>query len=140
MNQTGIAWVNQIGSKLYYVKASGGKNIRLFGENIYDLYEKVKNANQVWGIRDYDRARKFIDIPDDFEVPLNHSVDENDVVIEIDPDIYAPLPSEYEQQFNSSPNNKTGIAWVNYVGKKWVYQRNINKKTTNKNIQELLVH
>ena len=129
MNQTGIAWVNQIGSKFYYMKSSGGKNIRLSGENIYDLHEKVKKAKQIWGIRDYDRARKFIDIPDDFEVPLKPQVEDynDDNNVKVDKGIYAPLPAVYEKSFTSM--NQSGIAWVNLIGKRWVYTKK-NKGNT----------
>ena len=129
MNQIGIAWVNQIGNKFYYVKSIRGKNIRLSGENIYDLYEKVKNANQIWGIRDYDRAKEFIDIPDDFEIPLDSQTDEINEIVEFDPDIYAPLPAECEKLFNHTPMNKSGIAWVTFIGKRWVYSRKDSGKT-----------
>ena len=129
MNQSGIAWVNQIGSKLYYVRSTGRRSIRLSGENIYDLYEKVKKSNQIWGIRDYDRARKFIYFPDDFEIPLRFQVEEPNVKITVEADsgIYAPLPEEYEKSFNSM--NQSGIAWVNQYGKRWVYAKKSKGKT-----------
>lgn len=131
MNQSGIAWVNLIGKKFYYVKSVHGKSIRLVGESIYELYEKVKNANQIWGIRDYERAKKYIDIPEDFEIPEKQ---ENDEEIEsvlngkIDKDIYAPLSLEHLSKFNPNPKNRTGIAWVNKIGNNWIYQRQRNGK------------
>ena len=131
MNQTGIAWVNMPGTgiKFSYSKSINGKKINFIEDDIYELHRIVKENNHVWGIRDYERARKIIDIPDDFVIPSKPKImDANDnVPEEIDPDIYAPLPAEYGKQFIESKSNKTGIAWVNYVGKQWVYQRNINK-------------
>ena len=128
MNNSGIAWVNQIGSKLYYVKSVNGKNIRLSGENIYDLYEKVKKANQIWGIRDYSRASQYIKIPKDFKIPKKQK---NEIILdsEIDESIYDPLPLDQLSKFNPNPNNKTGIAWVNKIGNKWNYQRQRNGKS-----------
>ena len=43
----------------------------------------------------------------------------------IDPDIYAPLPKEYEESFKSVSMNKSGIAWVNKTGTgtKWKYEK-----------------
>ena len=126
MNKTGIAWVNQIGSKLYYMKSVNGKNIKIASENIHDLYEKVKKANQIWGIRDYELAKKFIDFPDDFEVPSKPQVRKHDVDVEIELDsgIYSPLPEEYEQSFTSM--NNSGIAWVNQIGSKLYYVKSVN--------------
>ena len=126
MNKTGIAWVNQIGSKLYYMKSVKGKNIKIASENIRDLYEKVKKANQIWGIRDYELAKKFIDFPDDFEVPSKPQVRKHDVDVEIELDsgIYSPLPEEYEKSFTSM--NNSGIAWVNQIGSKLYYVKSVN--------------
>ena len=128
MNNSGIAWVNQIGSKLYYVKSINGRNIRLSGDNIYDLYEKVKKANQIWGIRDYSRASQYIKIPKDFEIPKKQK---KEIIqdTEIDESIYDPLPLDQLSKFNPNPNNKTGIAWVNKVGNTWHYQRQKNGKS-----------
>ena len=130
MNQSGIAWVNQVGNKLYYSKSVNGKSIRLSGENIYELYENVKKANHVWGIRDYSKAKQYIDIPEDFEIPEIQDNEENEDVLadEINEDIYAPLSYEHLSKFNPNPNNKTGIAWVNKVGNTWFYQRQQNGK------------
>ena len=131
MNQTGIAWVNQVGSKLYYAKSINKRNIRLAAENIYDLYDKVKKINQIWGIRDYDRAKEFIDFPDDFVIPLKTQVEEDgeDISVELDYDIYAPLPAEYEKSFKHTPMNKSGIAWVSFIGKRWKYSKKDDGET-----------
>ena len=128
MNNSGIAWVNQIGSKLYYVKSVNGRNIRLSGDNIYDLYEKVKKAKQIWGIRDYSRASQYIKIPKDFKIPKKQK---KEIIqdTEIDESIYDPLPLDQLSKFNPNPNNKTGIAWVNKVGNTWHYQRQKNGKS-----------
>ena len=54
--------------------------------------------------------------------------------------ILDPLPKEYEDSFKSSKSISTGFAWVNKIGKNWVYQRQINGKPlkiNNSNIFEL---
>ena len=138
MNKTGIAWVNQVGSKFYYMKSVKGKNIKISSENIQDLYEKVKKANQIWGIRDYGLAKKFIDISDDFEVPSKPQVRKQDVYVELDSGIYSPLPEEYERSFTSM--NNSGIAWVNQIGSKLYYVKSVNGKNirlSSENIYEL---
>lgn len=44
--------------------------------------------------------------------------------------ILEPLPDEIEEKLiRYSKNTKTGFAWVNKVGKKWVYTKKINKKS-----------
>ena len=126
-NKSGIAWVSRIGKKWIYTKRINGKTVKFDDDDIYGLFVKVKNANQIWGIRDYDKAKLFIDIPDDFEVPLNPQVDEPAVNVDVDSGIYAPLPEEYENSFSSM--NKSGIAWTNQIGKKWIYTKRINGKT-----------
>lgn len=128
VNQTGIAWVNQVGSKFYYSKVIGGKNIRLSGKNVYELYEKVKSANQIWGVRDYSKASKHINIPKHFEIPKKQE-NENILDSEINESIYTPLSKDNLSKFNPNPNNKSGIAWVNKIGNKWFYQRQRNGKT-----------
>ena len=130
-NRIGIAWVNQVGKKWIYTRSIDGKSIVVKADTVYELYDKVKGRNLVWGIRDYDNARKFIDIPDDFEIPSEpaHGAVEENIPTEIDPGIYAPLPKEFLIKFNPSQTNRTGIAWVNQVGKKWIYTRSIDGKS-----------
>ena len=130
INKSGIAWVTQIGDKWYYVKSVNGKNVRVSGENIYNLYDNVKKSNQIWGIRDYEKAKEFIDFPNDFEIPIKKETEENEIVSnnEIDESIYVRLSRDQLSKFNPNPNNKTGIAWVNKVGNNWVYQRQRNGK------------
>ena len=126
MNQSGIAWVNQVGKKWVYAKSLDGKAIRITNEDIYQLHSEVKKAGHVWGVRDYDKARKFIDIPEDFVVPLTDVVGEDYVPAVIDPGIYAPLSDEFARNFNSTQTNRTGLAWVNYgSGNKWIYSRSV---------------
>jgi len=144
MNKSGIAWVNNpsTGKKWIYEKRDNGEIIRFVDEDIYELYNKVKKANHIWGIRDYSKAKKIIDIPDDFEIPQKQiNMDKSKIIPEfIDPDIYAPLPEELTSTFNPTQANKTGIAWVNKSGSKWKYSRKINGKTIeviDENIYEL---
>ncbi len=126
MNQSGIAWVNKIGNQWVYSKNSKRKQIKISDTDIYSLYLKVKKENQIWGIRDYERAGKIIDIPDDFTIPEKGEVKDK-AQTKPDPAIYAPLPPEYANSF-SKPTNQTGIAWVNKVGRKFKYSRNVNGK------------
>ena len=144
MNQSGIAWVNNpgAGTKWIYEKRLNGQIIKITDENIYGLHKKVKAQNHVWGIRDYSRAKKIIDIPDNFKIPERiKSKDKSTIIPDyINPEIYAPLPKELELTFNPSQANKTGIAWVNKSGSKWRYSRiknNENIAITDENIYEL---
>ena len=144
MNKSGIAWVNNpgTGTKWIYERRFNGKTVRFDDTNIYELYKKVKMANQIWGIRDYERAKKIIDIPDDFEIPQKQiTIDKSKIIPEfIDPDIYAPLPEELSFSFNPSQQNKTGIAWVNKSGSNWRYSRQIDGQPVeviDENIYEL---
>ena len=126
-NQTGIAWVNKVGNQFIYSRKVNGKTVKITNYDIYELYEEVIAQNQIWGIRNYDNARKFIDIPDDFEIPKTYK--KPDEKEQINTDIYAPLSKENISKFNPNMNNKSGIAWVNKVGNKWFYQRQRNGKT-----------
>lgn len=135
-NQTGIAWVNKIGNQFIYSRNINGKTMKISDEDIYRLYEKVINNNQIWGIRNYTNARKFIDIPDNFEIPNNYQNNPFD----INTDIFAPLSKEHVSKFNPNMKNKTGIAWVNKVGNNWIYQRQVKGnliKFKSDNIHEL---
>lgn len=60
MNQTGIAWVNQVGKKWVYTRQSNRKIINISDSDIRKLHKKVLAQNQVWGIRDLNRAKKII--------------------------------------------------------------------------------
>ena len=124
MNKSGIAWTNQIGKKWIYTKRINGKTVKFDDDDIYGLFVKVKNANQIWGIRDYDKAKLVIDIPDDFKIPLKPQVEEPAPSNSFD--ILDPLPEKYLSSFNPSQKNRTGIAWVNKIGNRWVYQRKVN--------------
>ena len=94
MNQTGIAWVNQTGSTWVYSRNINGIIVDLTANTITELYEKVINNNLIWGIRDYELAKKFIDIPEDFKIPNMETKGSFD---NIDDDFYAPLSEEYEK-------------------------------------------
>lgn len=130
MNQSGIAWVNEIDGMWSYSRNIGGKKIDIIANNIPELYDKVNNQNLIWGIRDYGRAKELIDFPDDFEMPLESDIEDVDdkSIDVVDQDIYAPLPEKFEKSFAHTSMNKTGIAWVNKVGNNWVYQRQNNGK------------
>ena len=133
-NKTGIAWVNQYGLKWVYSRIVNGKKLYFTDSDIYGLHRQVKNANEVWGIKDYEKAKNIIDIPKD---KLPDNVEEP---IEINKDIYAPLPEKYLSSFNPNQKNKTGIAWVNKTGHNWTYQRTVNKnpiKFSNPDITKL---
>lgn len=130
MNTSGIAWVNEIDGMWSYSRNIGGKKINLTANNIPELYEKVTNQDLIWGIRDYGRAKEFINFPEDFEIPLGSEIEDigDKSIDEVDSDIYAPLPEKFEESFAHTSMNKTGIAWVNKVGNNWVYQRQKNGK------------
>ena len=123
-NQTGIAWVNKIGNQFIYSRKVNGKTVKITNYDIYKLHKEVITQNQIWGIRNYDNAQKFIDIPDAFEIPKIYKKPEE----QINTDIYAPLSEEHISRFKPNMNNKSGIAWVNKVGNKWFYQRQKNGK------------
>ena len=68
-SKTGIAWVSKVADAFYYQRNVNGKHISFKNENIYELYEEVVNNNLMWGIRDYNKVKKYIKIPDDFNIP-----------------------------------------------------------------------
>ena len=129
-NRTGVAWVNYAaGNKWIYSRSVDGEHVSIKADNIYELYDKVKDSGLDWGVRDYDVARNFIDIPEDFVVPSSDVVEEevDYVPVDIDPGIYAPLSDEFASNFNSAQTNRTGVAWVNYAaGNKWIYSRSVD--------------
>ena len=143
MNKTGIAWVNNTatGTKWIYEKRLNGKFIKIEDANIYNLYKKVKSEGYVWGIRDYEKAKRIINIPDDFQIPKKENESKSEFIPEyIDPAIYAPLPKELEVTFASNSSNKTGIAWVNKTYNVWSYSRMVNGEKVylkDENIYEL---
>ena len=120
-NKTGIAWVNKSGSNWRYSRKINGKSVEVIDENIYELHKKVKNLNYDWGIRDYEKAKNIIKIPENYQPQFKETKTDK-----LNTDIYAPLPEKYMKSFNPNQPNKTGIAWVNPVGNKWVYQRKVN--------------
>ena len=113
-SKIGIAWVNKMGNKWIYSKSSNGETIKITDEDIYKLYEKVKAQNQIWGIRDYKKASKYIDIPQDY-IPETRN----------EQDILSMLPQEYNDSFRKK-SSQTGIAWVTQAGNKFIYSRTVN--------------
>ncbi|WP_405315997.1 hypothetical protein [Methanobrevibacter sp.] len=132
MNKTGIAWVNMPGNKWEYTRNVNGEFIRIVCETLEELYVKVVEKGFLWGIRDYDRAKDYLDIPEDilskYSKDLESEIEKEDLNIVVDEGIYKQFPEEYEYLFRSSKMNKSGIAWVNRAGKKWTYIRNIDEK------------
>ena len=68
-SKTGIAWVSIVADSFYYQRNVNGKHVSIKNENIYELYKEVVNNNLMWGIRDYNKAKKYIKLPDDFDIP-----------------------------------------------------------------------
>ena len=140
MNRTGIAWVNIIGKKWVYQKSDK----KLSNSNIYELYQEVKNNNLPWGVRDLNLAKPIIlknyelKTKENIKTPENYppSTDEENID-KINEDIYAPLDKKYYSKFNPNMNNKTGIAWVNKSGNKWIYQRQRNGKQIRFNASDI---
>ena len=125
MNKTGIAWTNYVGNQFIYSKQENGENHRFTAYDIHELYSNVLDAGLPWGIRDYSRAKDYLNIPNEiilkYSNDVNDDVDQFDKNIVIDNKIYSPLSNEYEEKFSGM--NKTGIAWVNIVGKRFVYTK-----------------
>ena len=131
MNESGIAWVNRIGTQWSYKKQKNNKIVQIADYNLRSLYLRVVDAGLPWGIRDYDKASKYLDIPEDvlskYSNGMEQSIDDSEIDV-IDDGIYKPFPKEYEHLFKSTNMNKSGIAWVNMPSKKWEYSRNVNGK------------
>lgn len=68
-SKTGIAWVSKIGDSWYYQRNVNNKHIYIKKQDLYELYNEVIDNNLMWGIRDYDKVKKYIKIPDDFKIP-----------------------------------------------------------------------
>ena len=115
-NSTGIAWVNKVGNKFIYSRTAGDGQVEFSDANIYSLFNKVISQRQPWGIRDYNKASKLIDIPKDFidKKPEDSNYPKSG--------IFKPLSDEY----SFSSKNATGIAWVNKIGNRYVYARQVN--------------
>lgn len=123
-NKTGIAWVNITGKTFTYSRTVNGNNVLFREPTIEKLYSKVKFENQIWGIRDYSRASKYIDIPQDFEIPEIKMPTKKDKKPASKPknDIYNLFPKE-EITNSLVRNSPTGIAWVSKNKNRWVYNR-----------------
>ena len=123
-NKTGIARVNITGKTFTYSRTVNGNNVLFREPTIEKLYSKVKSENQIWGIRDYSRASKYIDIPQDFEIPEIKMPTKKDKKPASKPknDIYNLFPKE-EITHSLLRNSPTGIAWVSKNKNRWVYNR-----------------
>ena len=125
MNSSGIAWVNHVGNKWSYNKQKNRKAVRIVDENLYNLYLKVVDAGLPWGIRDYELASKYLYIPKEIILKYSKELDDDFNQMNkggiVDDGIYSPLPIEYESRFLGM--NKTGIAWVSIIGKRFVYSK-----------------
>ena len=114
-NETGIAWVNKTGNKYTYTRHVNSKIHTISDPDIYELYRKVKSEKMIWGIRNYKKASKIIDIPENL-------IEEKD---ESETGFYCSLPEKY---LNDCEKTNTGIAWVNKTGDKWIYNLKIKDK------------
>ena len=122
---TGFAWVSKIGTKYSYTRVIDGEELNIKESNIYRLHEKVIGRNLIWGVRNLEKAKQTLNEKQDV-VSDNQPKKIPEV---INQDILAPLPKQFEDSFKSTKTNKTGIAWVNKIGKNWIYSRRINEKT-----------
>ena len=115
-NSTGIAWVNKVSNKFVYSRTAGDSQVKFSDKDLYSLFNQVISHRQPWGIRDYNKASKLIDIPKDF---INKKSEDNNYPKS---GIFQPLSEE----FSFSSKNATGIAWVNKIGNRYVYARQVN--------------
>ena len=115
-NKSGIAWVNKVGNQWIYSKSVDGEPVKITDKDIYELFRKVKNENQIWGIRDYEKACHYIDIPQDYMTDKKSSPES---------DILSILPKKYLDTFPKK-SNQTGIAWVNKSGNQFIYSRTVD--------------
>ena len=117
-NSTGIAWVNKVGNRFIYSRTEGESHIKLTDSDIISLFKQVKSHRQPWGIRDYSKAYEFIDIP--------KGIADKNQIVEKDnypkTGIFKPLSDSY----SFSSKNATGIAWVNKIGNRYIYARQVN--------------
>ena len=111
-NLTGIAWVNKVGNFFVYSRKIDGKTVQYRDKDIRELFKRVINNDHIWGIRDYEKASRFIDGGKDTKKE----------------GILTQLPEKYSNSF-SLKSNATGIAWVNKSGKRYVYTRTVKGKT-----------
>ena len=132
--QTGIAWVNIVGNAFVYSRSVNSIPQYYRDEDIKKLYEKVKADNQVWGIRDYKKASKYIDFPEDFKIP---KTPEQSKAAESKPEkseIKTPKPKPAKNTIYSLlddkfltdeviKNSPTGIAWVSEKNGRFIYNR-----------------
>ena len=122
---TGFAWVSKLGTKYSYTRVINNEEINIRESNIYKLHEKVIGRNLTWGVRDLKKAKQTLNEKQDWA-----SDNQPKKIPEVmNQDILAPLPKQFEDSFKSTKINKTGIAWVNKIGKNWIYSRRINEKT-----------
>ena len=120
---TGFAWVSKTGKKYSYTRVIRGKELTIREDNIQKLYQKVIGENLEWGVRDLEKAKQTLN--EEKEPLKSKSINIQEVVSK---NILAPLPEQFEDSFKSTKTNKTGIAWVNKIGNKWVYSRRVNEK------------
>lgn len=115
-SETGFAWVNKIGNHWTYSRIINRENVELADTNIYELHKKVMNNNLMWGVRDFNKAKKTLN-----QSPKpNHNRSK-------DEDILKPLSKNIKTKF--SKGTSTGFAWVSKSGNYFYYTRN------NKNIR-----
>ena len=83
-NKTGFAWVSQVKNQnnYFYNRQRNGKQVAFRANNIYKLYLKVVKNGHPWGILDYNKASKLIDIPESVlsknNIKSNNKSDDND--------------------------------------------------------------
>ena len=105
-NKSGIAWVSKVGNRWCYKRQIDGKQLEIYDNNIFKLHKKVIKQNQLWGIRDYEKAKISL---------LSKPIEDNDYILK-----------ETTQKMAKSYPNNTGFALVNKVGSKFEYARNYN--------------
>lgn len=57
-NSSGFAWVKKISSDTWYTNPKD--NVRIYENNIYNLYITVKKQNLPWGVHDLEKAKKSL--------------------------------------------------------------------------------
>lgn len=103
-NSTGIAYVSQYNSQYRYKH----DNFVFTSNNIYKIFKKVVANNLLWGIIDYEKASKIIDIPEDI---LSKHIQKESKILKI----YDPLPEEDMHRFRKFEDEESDNYWDNLI-------------------------
>lgn len=119
-SDTGFAWVKKTDKYWTYTRSTNEQISNYSHEDIRELFKIVIENNQLWGVRDIQKAKNSLKNP--IIVKKISKIDENS-----QDNILNPISEQTKEELTQNNEKfESGFAWVTKEDNYWIYSKYIN--------------